>query len=628
MIATLVRLRVTVWQRTPNDMREVGVAVGALVALGTLWVAAGPGDHSTASTGPLLALVFAGWLAGWVFGPIQTGGGDFVRPEWFAMVPTSTRRLAVGLLVAGCAGVGAVITAVACIGLVVYGARLGLGAALVAVPAAVLLVVALMALSKLASELLGSTARSRITLEVTAAQYGLFVAAMFAGWFVLPQFLDAAGALGADGGTLPPAARTVVLALPSGWGVVAVEAAGRGDWALALLVLLGLASLVVVVVGRWAQLLERRLARPAGGGVSRPRAGSRRRALPASPLGAVVGKDLRSWWRDPRRGVEVRSALWAGLFITAAWWVLEPAVLVFCGVIVAFLGAMSSVNVYAMDGTALWCTLLTPGAERVDVRGRQVSWLLIFGPAATLLSVVGLVAAQAWWAIPWVLALVPAVLGAGAGLIPLLSVVALVPETDAHKRSGNPAETGGDATGVYFAMFFALPVLVAPTAALLALSVTRGQPDLAWLAALVGVTTGAACTWGFGAVAARRLAARGPELLLAMRVGPSRSTASSDEGAEMSRGQSWLMGLLTTVSMVSIFPQGLIPLVMVVAGVDDDTPSWFLARHAPVPLQIPVAVAFIVVGLLAGWSAVTLQRGSTRPSGPTEAGAAEGPSAE
>ena len=39
------------------------------------------------------------------------------------------------------------------------------------------------------------------------------------------------------------------------------------------------------------------------------------------------------------------------------------------------MGAVTASNLYGQDGTALWLTLLAPGSERADVRGRQLAWL-------------------------------------------------------------------------------------------------------------------------------------------------------------------------------------------------------------------------------------------------------------
>lgn len=597
MTAALIRMRLTIWRRTPNGMRGVGIALGAVLALATLAIGGGVLGGAE-STGDLLALVFAVWLIGWMVGPIQTGGSDFLRPEWFALLPVRPRRLARGLLIASAVGVGPAITVAVLAGLVVFGVRLGPGAAVVAVPAAAIALIGMVLASKVVAEALGGSARSRIATELAALQYGLFLAATIAAW----GMLDMAGDLGAQaGGALPDPAAVAVRVIPPGWAVVAVEAAGRGNWLLAAGALAGLAALVWLGLLLWAALLRRRTA---GGRVTaaRPRArGARRRVLPATPIGAVAGKDVRTWMRDPRRGVEVRVALWAAVFTTAGLWLVMPGVLPFAGVIVTVIGAMSCVNVYAMDGTALWHTLLTPGAERADVRGRQVAWLLIFAPAAVVLSIAGLLASQATWAIPWIAGLVPALLGGAAGLIPMLSVYGLSPETDAHKRSGNPAETGGDATGLYFLTLFATLLPAIPVVIVLGLSVTRDEPRLAWAAVPLGIACGLGYVWGFGWLTYQRLRRRGPELLLLMRVGrqvetADRARSDSADGATGVRARLLQVGRDTcfTLGILALLPQAVVPAVMKILG--SGGRSWFAALHVPAPWQWPTVIAMAAAG--------------------------------
>lgn len=613
MIATLTRLRLTVWRRTPNGMRSLGITVGATVALGVVAIGAG-WLGGAASTGDLLALVFAAWLLGWVMGPIQSGGNDFLRPEWFQMTPVRPRRLAVSLLGASGLGIGSAVTVIMLAGLVVYGARLGPPAAAVAVVAMPLVLALMILTSRVVAEVLSGAAHSRLTTEITALQYGLLVAVGLVGWAAAGALLDLAGQLGVEFGDVLPAPLTVaVRALPPGWGVVAVEAAGRGEWLAAAGAILGIGVLIWLGLLLWGSLLRRRMTGARSGSATRPRRGGRQ-ILPANAVGTVASKDLRTWVRDPRRGIEVRSALWAAAFTTAALWLLLPDVLPFAGVAVVVIGAMASVNVYAMDGTALWHTLLTPGAEVADVRGRQLAWLMIFTPAAVLPSVVGLTITQATWAIPWVAALVPALLGGAAGLIPMLSVYGLVPETDAHKRTGNPAETGGDATGLYFLMLFATVLTAGPAAGLLALTVTTGQTTLAWGAVAVGVISGAACTWGFGWLAHRRLRERGPELLYRMRVGPSPATASGgtsdDPTSALPVVQQMLLWSYVTLGMIAVVPQAIVPAVIKVTA--QDTRSWFLALHVPSPWQWPVIVGMTAAGSGLLLAALALYRKARR----------------
>lgn len=598
LIPTLVRLRLTVWRRTPNGLRPVGVTLGLALAVAALAVGTGDlgGERSTAD---LLAVIAAAWLVGWVIGPIQTGGADLLRPEWFAMAPLTPRRLAAGLLAASSVSIGAAITAVMLVAPAIYGGRLGAGAVAMAVAALPLLLLLMILASRIVAEALGSAARSRLATELASLQYGLFIAAMLVGWAIISILADVAGDAGAEFADLLPGwLATLVRALPSGWGIVAVEAAGRGDWPLAAAALAGLAAAVWAGLLLWAWLLRRRLTGGRAGPGVTVRASSRGQ-LPATQLGAVTGKDLRTWLRDPRRGIEVRSSLWAAVFTTAALWALAPEVLPFAGVVVALIGAMACVNVYAMDGTALWLTLLVPGAERADVRGRQLAWLLIYVPATVLPSVVGLAVVREAWPVPWVAALVPALLGGAAGLIPLLSVYGLAPETDAHKRTGNPAETGGDATGLYFAMLFATVLTAAPPTVLLVLGSANDVPALTWLAVPAGLLTGAGCAWAFGRAAYRRLRDRGPELLQLMRVGPRPPTATREASGNpvemMPRHRQALLSVCVTLGMIAAVPQGIVPAVMKLTGQTE--PVWFLALYAPEAWQWPVVVAMVLLGL-------------------------------
>lgn len=613
MVGTLVRLRMTIWRRTPNAMRPVGVTLGLALAGAALLV--GTGDlGGRDSSADLLAVFLAGWLIGWVMGPIQTGGSDLLRPEWFAMAPIRTRRLAAALLTASGAGIGPAITVVALAAPVVFATRFGPAAVAVAVLAVPLVLMVMLLASRIVAEALGGAARSRLATEAAGLQYGLFIAATLVGWGIISILVDVAGDLGTGfSDLLPRWLATVVRVLPSGWGLVAVEAAGQGRWWLTAVALAGLAALAWLGLLLWARLLRQRLtgSRTGGsGGAVGVRTGGRRRLpaspLPVSPLGAVASKDLRSWLRDPRRGVEVRGALWAAVFSTAALWALVPEVLPFAGVLAALIGSMACVNVYAMDGTALWLTLGVPGSDRADVRGRQLAWLLIFGPASALLSAIGLAVEPSARSVPWVLALLPALLGGAAGLIPLLSVYGLAPETDAHRRTGNPAETGGDATGLYFATLFAAAATTTPAAVLLAAGQRQDEPLYSWLAVPVGVLTGLGCARWFGTLAANRLRDRGPELLQLMRTGPRPRTAADPADGELPRWQRAAFGTAVTLSAVALVPQALVPAAMKLTG--NVAPVWFLALHVPGRWQWPVIAGMTAVGTGLGAATYRLYR--------------------
>jgi hypothetical protein len=51
-----------------------------------------------------------------------------------------------------------------------------------------------------------------------------------------------------------------------------------------------------------------------------------------------------------------------------------------------------------------------------------------------------------------------------------------------------------------------------------------------------------------------------------------------------------------------------VPLALTLFDVDPQVRVWFAARYLPQGLQLPVAMGFIVVGLLAIWWAETIRR--------------------
>lgn len=52
--------------------------------------------------------------------------------------------------------------------------------------------------------------------------------------------------------------------------------------------------------------------------------------------------------------------------------------------------------------------------------------------------------------------------------------------------------------------------------------------------------------------------------------------------------------VLRLIGVVLLFPQGLVPIVLVLLG--KNTKSWYLAMHMPDPYRIPVAIAISIIG--------------------------------
>jgi ABC-2 type transport system permease protein len=237
------------------------------------------------------------------------------------------------------------------------------------------------------------------------------------------------------------------------------------------------------------------------------------RVLPVGPTGAVVGKELRAWRRDPGRTLLLLLALLVSglnLAVPAVAFQL-PAGLPWVGLGAALIVSTGAANVYGDEGTALWLTRMVPGVERADVRGRQLAWLLVVAPVMALLTVAFTAFSGQGWAWPWVLATLPAVLGGTAGLGVLISVTMPVREKDPHRRTG-PFDTGDDPAtagalaGRGYLMLLLAALTAVPGATLVLLGAVRHQPVLQAAGVLVGTATGVLLSWWGGRVAARRLA--------------------------------------------------------------------------------------------------------------------------
>lgn len=626
--AALIGMRRALARNSPGGSGTVTTVrvIGLGLAVGTLACGLVRFEDPSRSV-DLVAALMLGWLIGWVMGPILVrGAGLGLRPEWFALLPIPPRRLAAGLLGASFAGMAPAVTLIAFAVLPLAAARFGVLPVLVAVPAMLLEVVMVVLVSRVVAAGLTATMSSRRGQELGGLLMAVVIALASGGWSlatVMGQQL-AAGA--------SPALGTALRVLPSGWGAVAVAAADRSDWAVVLAALAGLAVLSGLLLGAWARLLPVTMRRSGG---RAPRAGRGRtgtsagdgqpaawpRLLPASPTGAVVAKELYTWRRDPGRGLLLLLALLiSGLNLAVPAIAFQlPAALPWVGLAAALIVAMGAANLYGDDGTALWLTRMVPGVERADVRGRQAAWLLVVALVMVVLTVSLTALSGLGWAWPWVLATLPAMLGAAAGLGVLLSVTRPVRQKDPHRRSG-PFDTGDDpnaagaAVGQQYLLLMLVALAAVPGATLVLLGGSRHQPPLQATGVVVGAATGALLLWWGGRVAARRLADQGAELMDLLHLGPQAKTHRDTAGPapepaiELPRWRSAARNLLWTVGIVLVVPQGLVPIGFNLFGVDQQVRVWFAARYLPQDLQIPVATGCIVAGLLAIWSAGAISR--------------------
>ncbi|QLQ35372.1 hypothetical protein [Micromonospora robiginosa] len=610
MAGVLIRMKLSIIRNSMTGGRAawmlVGAVLGLLFAAATIWLSLV--DLPDEVLGDLLAGVFGMWTLGWLIGPLW-GGSAVLRADHFTLLPVPRRRLAVGLLGAAFVGITTAVTALGFVGLITYAARQGLGPALLAVPVATLQLVFVVLLSRVVHALFGVVAASPVGAAITGVLFAAMLVLTQSGWMIVVavMYSDVLRTGFSDTTTV------TLRAVPSSWGVVAVDAAGRGDWPLALAAPAGLALLCVLLLLVWSvELGTPRRARVT------VRGGAGRAPVAGGPLagatGAVVRKELRTWWRDPlRTTTAVVPVVWALGTVLLPLTFDARLLLPWAGPAVALFAITSACNLYGQDGTALWQTITT-GTERADVRGRQWAYLLVFAPPAVVLGV-----ASAWWSPiawtwPWVAAAVPALLGGGAGLAVHSSVFGLVPGPDAHKRPSNPLERA-DTTGRSNVLFWVGLLPPAPALTLVYLGTRFDSPWLTWSGVPVGVLTGVAVAWALGAAAARKLGADGSDLLHTMRTG--RPTVVRTAGADGSRRGGTVEGLSWGLGSILLIPQGIVPLVFILSGVT--VRSWFLAMYVRPAFGVPIAVASILAGL-ALYARALMTRVDKRADAPATAG--------
>ncbi len=235
-----------------------------------------------------------------------------------------------------------------------------------------------------------------------------------------------------------PALTAVLRALPSGWAAVAVRGARRpvgSGWAPARP-----CGAHGVLLLAWAPLLRRRLTVVSvSAGPSKRSSRARRRGAERSlgPIGAVFVRELRLWWRDARRRIVLITSVLLGIVIPLFYSAGGGRSLVpYLALWLTVFATMQMGNLYGIDGGSLWHVLVTPGAARADVRGRQVAWLAIIAPLGVLAAVLAPLVVGSRSAYPWLAGLVPVLLGSGAGLIVMQS--ALLPFALPQQRNQNP----------------------------------------------------------------------------------------------------------------------------------------------------------------------------------------------
>ena len=523
LIRDLTSMKFAMLRNSPRGMRMLGWVLGALAVLGT-WALVVLADDAVRAEVAMLALVV--WLVGAALGPVTMSGAGVLRPEYFALLPIERRRLALALLATTFPGVASGYVLLACLVIVVPASdsTSPISAVIVAVLGAVLTWVVTLTLSRVVYGLLGAAMRTRLGVEIAAIQFGLMIGALMAGWIAVMAAIQSLPVLLREG--VGTAAADMLAWVPSSWALTAALAvpgrpAAVAIWLGALLVLAAL------LLGAATALLRTDVG---GGSAQRRRRpwGSRvldgRAILPSTSIGAVLGKELRQWWRDPWRSLELRSSIWTGVtigvFALTAPWMRDYASV--AGLVVAFMVALGGVNLYGQDGTAIWLTVVGQREDTVrsDVRGRQLATILLFAVPAVVVSTVFASIVGSFATLPIVAAMLPALFGVASGVSVLMSAVGVSPGVDPRRRVG-PNDAGGDLGLQVQVAMWSTGLLVAPTIAAIVGSVAgvigTTPGTVPWWVIPIGIANGVLGFWGLGRLATVYLRDRLPTVFSQIR---------------------------------------------------------------------------------------------------------------
>jgi ABC-2 type transport system permease protein len=518
-----LKLRLTANSLRGRPVRIVlfvlGVIAAGFFAVGGYAAFAVPGVvGSERAAGMLLPLGGAVLVLSWLFLPLIFFGVDeSLDPARFALLPLHRRTLVAGLFAAALAGLPALSTLVATLGMVDTVTRLGGGRAAAAEGIGIVLGLLLcVAVSRAVTSAFATALRSRRSRDMAG-----ILLAVFAAMLGPLQLAALAGVQRADWDTVSALAKVIgwtPLGAPYSLGIDV--AAGRG-WAMPLKLLIVLATLGVLLRW-WHSTLESAMLGTASAGERRSTAAGRTpvdlllfRALPRTRFGALVAREARYWWRENRRRAALITFSMAGLFLPVSFSISSgsPGAM---NIFVGALAAMAVGNQFGYDGSAYAANLVAGVPGRLEVQSRATAHALFVLPVFALIAVlVGALAGEPQ-RIPGTFGLLVAAYGVGLGLILPVSVRAAYALPD----STNPfaMSAGGGLTKGLLAMGLLLGTIIV-TLPLQIIALVLGDV-WQWIGLPAGLAYGAAAYLIGSATAGDLLDKRAPEVLAA--VSPNR----------------------------------------------------------------------------------------------------------
>ncbi|MFB8121288.1 transporter [Streptomyces bacillaris] len=524
---TFVRLKLTLLR---NGLRQSSGRKAAFIAslVFALLVAAGQVLalvllRGNANAGTVVVLLTAVVALGWAVLPLFfPSGDDTLDPTRLVMLPLRPEPLVRALLVSSLIGIGPLFTLCLVVGSVIALAHGAAGTlfAVLAVPLTMLLCVALSRAVTTANVRLLNSRKGR-DLAVLS---GLVIA-------VGIQFVNfGAQRLGEAGGlsTLEPVA-DVARWLPGASAIAAVDAASRGSYGVAAAQLLVTVAALGALVWLWQRGLVKLMTAPDGSTVAAAAPTTRKESgrtglsglLPEGRTATVVHRSLLYIARDPKTKAAWVTALAIGAIVPLINALQGTGSIYFACFAAGMLG-MQMYNQFGQDTSAFWMVALTISSTRdayVELRARALALLLITLPYTVVVCVATAALLGSWQALPGVLGISFALLGAMLAIGAVASALFpySIPQEGAFK---NVAPGQGELAWIsILGGMLAAPVLAGPVIALTVGLHLADHHSALWLVIPAGAVYGALLGWAGLRIAAPRTANRLPEILSAVSKG-------------------------------------------------------------------------------------------------------------
>ncbi|WP_435188498.1 transporter [Streptomyces sp. bgisy126] len=529
LTSVFVRLKLSLLR---NGLRQSGgrtaayvvsAVFGALFAAGMLLsfvLLRGNGNAGT------VAVLLTGMVAlSWAVMPLFMPGGDeTLDPSRLVMLPLLPRPLVRALLVASLVGIGPVLTL-----LLAFGAALsvahGVAGTVAAVLAVPLVTVTCVALSRAvaAANIRLLTSRKGRDLALLS---GLVIAVGIQVVNFAAQRLSEPGGLSA----IEPAA-SVVGWLPPAAAIGAVDAASDGDHAVAAVRLLLTAATLAGLLHWWERSLVRLMVEPDGSTIgASPDAGTRGkdggtgllgRVLPGGRTGAVMERNLRYVWRDPKTKAAWVTSLALGL-IVPVFNALQGAGSIYWACFASGMLGMLMYNQFGQDTSAFWMvaqTISTPADAYAELRARMLALLAVTLPFTVLVTVLTTAVLGDWGRLAEGLGLSFGLLGAmlATGAVASAAYPYSIPQDSGYKNVV-PGQAGLAWISIFGGML-AAALLCAPLIGAAVYFHVADRQSLLWTLLPAGALYGALLVWAGLKAAAPRTANRLPEILAAVSKG-------------------------------------------------------------------------------------------------------------